>query len=210
MEKDYDRVLDEELIVRLREGEEAITDYIMDKYKNLVRNKAKSMYILGADNEDLIQEGMIGLFKAVRDFDSGRDASFYTFADLCISRQIYTAVKASGRQKHMPLNTYISLYSNMAEQDGDKSGNQVSLVNALSSKDEQNPEELLIDRENVENIERAIERELSAFEKQVLDLYITGMSYSQIAKVLGKDDKSTDNALQRIKGKLRKVLGKDC
>lgn len=206
MERDFDKATDEELILRLREGEAAITDYIMEKYKNLVRSKAKSMYILGADNEDLIQEGMIGLFKAIRDFDSGRDASFYTFADLCISRQIYTAVKASGRQKHMPLNTYISLYSNMAEMEGDKNGNEMSLVNALSAKDEQNPEELLIDRENVEDIERAIETELSVFEKQVLDLYITGMSYSQIAKVLGKDDKSTDNALQRIKGKLRKVL----
>lgn len=210
MYKDYDNISDEGLIFRLREGEESITDYIMDKYKNLVRSKAKSMYILGADNEDLIQEGMIGLFKAIRDFDSGRDASFYTFADLCISRQIYTAVKASGRQKHMPLNTYISLYSNMADEDGEKGGNEVSLVNALSSKDEQNPEELLIDRENVEDIERVIESQLSVFEKQVLDLYITGMSYSQIAKVLGKDEKSTDNALQRIKGKLRKVLGKDC
>lgn len=210
MERDFDKVSDEELILRLREGETAITDYIMEKYKNLVRSKAKSMYILGADNEDLIQEGMIGLFKAIRDFDSGRDASFYTFADLCISRQIYTAVKASGRQKHMPLNTYISLYSNITESEGGKNGNEMSLVNALSSKDEQNPEELLIDRENVEDIERAIETELSVFEKQVLDLYITGMSYSQIAKVLGKDDKSTDNALQRVKGKLRKVLGKDC
>lgn len=210
MYRDYDSVSDEELIVRLRDGEEAITDYIMDKYKNLVRKKAKSMYILGADNEDLIQEGMIGLFKAIRDFDSGRDASFYTFADLCISRQIYTAVKASGRQKHMPLNTYISLYSNMTEEESEKGGNEVSLVNALSSKDEKNPEELFIDKENVEDIERAIESQLSAFEKQVLDLYITGMSYSQIARVLGKDEKSTDNALQRIKGKLRKVLGKDC
>ncbi|MBD5465974.1 MAG: sigma-70 family RNA polymerase sigma factor, partial [Lachnospiraceae bacterium] len=119
MEREFDKTSDEELILRLREGEEAIMDYIMDKYKNLVRSKAKSMYILGADNEDLIQEGMIGLFKAIRDFDSGRDASFYTFADLCISRQIYTAVKASGRQKHMPLNTYISLYSNIAEADKD-------------------------------------------------------------------------------------------
>ncbi len=210
MERDFDKATDEELILRLREGEAAITDFIMEKYKNLVRNKAKSMYILGADNEDLIQEGMIGLFKAIRDFDSGRDASFYTFADLCISRQIYTAVKASGRQKHMPLNTYISLYSNITEAEGDGNGNEMSLVNALSYKDEQNPEELLIDRENVEDIERAIETELSPFEKQVLDLYVTGMSYSQIARVLGKDDKSTDNALQRMKGKLRKVLGKDC
>lgn len=207
MYTDYNNMTDEELIFRLREGEEAIIDYIMDKYKNLVKSKAKSMYILGADNEDLIQEGMIGLFKAIRDFDSGRDASFYTFADLCISRQIYTAVKASGRQKHMPLNTYISLYSNMSDREGENGQNEISLLNAISSKDEQNPEELLIDRENVEDIERVIDSQLSTFEKQVLDLYITGMTYSQIARVLGKDEKSADNALTRIKGKLRKMLG---
>lgn len=111
MYKDYEKCSDEELIMRQRDGEEAVTDYIMDKYKNLVRNKAKSMYILGADREDLIQEGMIGLFKAIRDYDTGRDASFSTFADLCVSRQMYTAVQAAGRQKHAPLNTYISLLS---------------------------------------------------------------------------------------------------
>ena len=107
MGSDYEQYTDEELIVRLRDGEEKITDYIMDKYKNLVKSKAKSMYILGADREDLIQEGMIGLFKAIRDYDIGRDASFFTFADLCVSRQMYTAVQAAGRKKHSPLNTYI-------------------------------------------------------------------------------------------------------
>lgn len=205
MEKKYENVTDEELIMHLREGETQITDYIMNKYKNLVKSKAKSMYILGADNEDLIQEGMIGLFKALRDYDCGRDASFYTFAELCISRQMYTAVKASGRQKHMPLNTYISLYSDMTEQEGKVNG-QLELVNALSGKDERSPEELFIDKENVGIIEQVIQKELSAFEKQVLDLYLTGMSYTQIAKVLGKDDKSTDNALHRLKAKLKKVL----
>ncbi len=205
MEKKYENVTDEELIMHLREGESQITDYIMNKYKNLVKSKAKSMYILGADNEDLIQEGMIGLFKALRDYDCGRDASFYTFAELCISRQMYTAVKASGRQKHMPLNTYISLYSDVTEQEGKVNG-QLELVNALSGKDERSPEELFIDKENVEIIEQVIQKELSAFEKQVLDLYLTGMSYTQIAKVLGKDDKSTDNALHRLKAKLKKVL----
>lgn len=201
----YEQYSDEELILRLRDGEENVTDYIMDKYKNLVKSKAKSMYILGADSEDLIQEGMIGLFKAVRDYDSGRDASFFTFADLCISRQMYTAVQASGRQKHAPLNTYISLYSHVAAKDGGESG-EAELVNTLSSRAELNPEEMVIDRENVENLERTIERELSSFEKQVLDLYLTGMSYVQIAKVLGRDEKSTDNALQRIKGKLRRAI----
>ncbi len=205
MQDSYEQHSDEELILRLRDGEEQITDYIMDKYKNLVKSKAKSMYILGADNDDLIQEGMIGLFKAVRDYDSGRDASFFTFADLCISRQIYTAVQASGRQKHAPLNTYISLYSNFTSQ-GEQGGEEAELLNILSSKAELSPEELVIDKENVENLEKTIERELSSFEKQVMDLYLTGMSYVQIAKVLGRDEKSTDNALQRIKGKLRKAI----
>jgi len=202
----YEGLADEELIDRQRNGERQITDYIMNKYKNLVRNKAKSMYILGADNEDLIQEGMIGLFKAVRDYDPGRDASFYTFADLCISRQMYNAVQASRREKHAPLNTYISLYADMTESEND--GNSTELVNVISSAAETNPELLMIDRENVAAIEAIIEKELSSFEKQVLDLYITGMSYSQIARVLSRDVKSTDNALQRLKAKLRNCLQK--
>lgn len=205
MSSDYEQYTDEELIVRLRDGEKQITDYIMDKYKNLVRNKAKSMYILGADREDLIQEGMIGLFKAIRDYDIGRDASFFTFADLCVSRQMYTAVQAAGRKKHAPLNTYISLYSSFSEKE---EGEEWELVDSIISKAEQSPEDMLIDRENVELIEKTIDKELSSFEKQVLDLYLTGMKYTQIAKVLGKDDKSTDNALQRIKNKLRKLIMK--
>lgn len=206
MDKDYGKCSDEELIVRLRDGEAAITDYIMDKYKNLVRSKAKSMYILGADREDLIQEGMIGLFKAIRDYDTGRDASFFTFADLCVSRQMYTAVQAAGRQKHAPLNTYISLYAKASENGSTGGGEEWELIDSVLSQSERNPEDLLIDRENVEILEKAIEKELSSFENQVLDLYLTGMTYSQIAKVLGRDDKSTDNALQRIKTKLKKAI----
>lgn len=204
MENIYEGLTDEELIDRLRDGESQVTDFIMDKYKNLVRKKAKSMYILGADNDDLIQEGMIGLFKAVRDYDAGRDASFYTFADLCISRQMYNAVQASRREKHAPLNTYISLYADMTESEGD--GNVTELVNMIASEVETNPEQLMIDRENVADIEAIIEKELSGFEKQVLDLYVTGMSYSQIAKVLSRDEKSADNALQRLKAKLRRAV----
>lgn len=206
MDKDYEKCSDEELIVRLRDGESAITDYIMDKYKNLVRSKAKSMYILGADREDLIQEGMIGLFKAIRDYDTGRDASFFTFADLCVSRQMYTAVQAAGRQKHAPLNTYISLYASAFEGEGTDKGEEGELINSVISQSERNPEEVLIDKENLELLEKAIDKELSSFEKQVLDLYLTGMKYSQIARVLGRDDKSTDNALQRIKSKLKKAI----
>lgn len=205
MDKDYRQYSDEELIVRLRDGESGITEYLMNKYKNLVRSKAKSMYILGADNDDLIQEGMIGLFKALRDYDSGRDASFLTFADLCVSRQMYTAVQASRRQKHIPLNTYISLYGSVIT---NYEGEQEELVNVLAARESQSPEEVVIDRENVIWLEKAIEQELSNFEKQVLDLYLTGMGYQQIAKVLGRDDKSTDNALHRIKTKLRKRLSR--
>ena len=206
MKKNYEECSDEELILRLRDGEGAITDYIMDKYKNLVRSKAKSMYILGADRDDLIQEGMIGLFKAVRDYDIGRDASFFTFAELCVSRQMYTAIQAAGRQKHTPLNTYISLYAGSADQDVDGRDGEWELSGSLLSQPERNPEDLLIDRENVERLEKTIEKELSSFEKQVLDLYLTGMKYSQIARVLGRDEKSTDNALQRIKSKLKKAI----
>ncbi len=198
---DFEQASDEELIVRLRDGEKQITDYIMEKYKNLVRSKAGSMYILGADRDDLIQEGMIGLFKAIRDYDSGRDASFFTFAELCISRQMYSAVQAAGRMKHIPLNTYISLYGNGTEHGEEEDG-----ILSILADHGLNPEDFVIDRENVELLEKKMEQELSGFEKQVLDLYITGMSYSQRARVLGRDEKSTDNALQRVKGKIKKMI----
>ena len=203
MDRDYGQYSDDELIIRLRDGEGSITEYLMNKYKNLVRSKAKSMYLLGADNDDLIQEGMIGLFKALRDYDSGRDASFLTFADLCVSRQMYTAVQASRRQKHIPLNTYVSLYGSAGK---DHDGEEEELVNVLAARAGQSPEDMVIDKENVVQLEQTIDRELSSFEKQVLDLYVIGMGYQQIAKVLGRDEKSTDNALQRIKTKLKKVI----
>lgn len=199
----YESCTDEELIHRLRGGEASVMDYICEKYKPLVRDKAKSMFILGGDNEDLIQEGMLGLFKAVRDYDSGRDASFFTFADLCISRQMYTAVQASRRKKHIPLNTYISLYGDNKEA---LEGETTDLTEILAGKLQQDPEALFLDKERVDYLERAIERELSPFEKEVLDLHLTGMSYSQIAKVLGREEKATDNALQRLKGKIKKML----
>ncbi len=204
MEEKYESMTDEELIDSLREGEAPIMDYICNKYKNLVRREAKSMFILGADTEDLIQEGMIGLFKAVRDYDSGRDASFFTFAQLCISRQMYTAVQASKRKKHLPLNTYVSLDSQ--EDGGEQKGQEQPLVELLADRTKLNPEELVLDKERVDYLERAMEKELSEFEKQVLDLYRTGMNYSQIARVLGRDEKATDNALSRAKQKIRGLL----
>lgn len=202
MNEMYSGMSDEELIDRLRQGENGITDYLLDKFKNLVRHNAQSMYILGADNDDLIQEGMIGLFKAIMDYDSGRDASFYTFADLCISRQMYNAVKASQRQKHIPLNTYVSLYARVDKDSGDgqELGETIPYLAGSS------PEEIVIGNEAAKNLESLIQQELSEFENQVLDLHLIGMSYVQIAKVLGRDEKSTDNALSRVKSKVRKLL----
>ncbi|MBO4514729.1 MAG: sigma-70 family RNA polymerase sigma factor [Lachnospiraceae bacterium] len=200
---DYCNCTDEELIDRLRAGETQIAEYLCDKYKNLVRKGARSMFILGGDTEDLIQEGMIGLFKAVRDFDSGRDASFFTFAELCINRQIYTAVQASRRKKHVPLNEAVSLYSQV---DPTGEGEGRFLLEELANDDGQDPEKVVLDRERLEELEKVIEETLSPFEKQVYDLYLTQMSTSNIAKILGKNEKSTDNALQRLKAKLKKVL----
>lgn len=198
---DYEQASDEELLERLRMGEQAIMDYLLEKYKRLVKNKAKSMYILGADREDLIQEGMIGLFKAIRNYDFGRDASFYTFADLCVSRQMYSAIRASNCQKHLSLNTYISL--NSAPPGGEE---DLELADVVTAGEDTNPESLFLDKERVAYLEQRIEEELSDFEKQVLDLYLTGMSYSRIAGVLGRDEKSTDNALQRLKAKIKKLI----
>ena len=203
-EEKFKQASDEEIILMYRDGEEDAAGFLMNKYKNLVRKKAGSMYILGADKEDLIQEGMIGLFKAVRDYDMGRDVNFYTFADLCVSRQMYTAVQASNRQKHLPLNTYISIYSqNMSMEEGTE---EYDLINTLTTPKEANPEELVIEQENMEQMEHAILRELSELEKQVFELHLTGMNYTEIAKVLGRDEKSTDNALQRMKAKIKKII----
>ena len=204
-EEIYRELTDEALIQRLRDGETSVTDFLMNKYKNLVRKKAGTMFILGADKEDLIQEGMIGLFKAVREYDSGRDASFYTFADLCISRQMYSAVQASSRKKHIPLNTYVSIFART--DDKDANGRQLEdVLYDASAKAVSDPEALMIDKENVKRLENTIDSELSAFEKEVLSLYMTGMTYTEIAKVLNREEKATDNALQRTKKKLKKAL----
>ncbi len=201
LENKYAVYSDEELICRLHDGEHEITEYILDKYKNMVKAKAKTMFILGADKEDLIQEGMIGLFKAMRDYDAGRDASFSTFADLCVSRQMYTAVTASGRQKHFPLNNYVSLYA-----DEDESGNSDLIDKSIAMGSESDPESMIIAKEGIEAVEKYIATELSSFEKQTIELYLAGFGYAEIARILGRDEKSTDNALQRAKGKLRKLL----
>lgn len=203
MKEMYKDLSDEELIARYMDGDSAVVDYLMDKYKYLVRIQAGNMFLLGADHEDLLQEGMIGLFKAVRDYDPGRDASFLTFAKLCISRQIFTAVEASNRHKHAPLNSYTSLSAEDSEQYKEARERLIKMT-AIES-----PEEMMIDRENMEQLEEMLREELSPLEKQVLDLYFIGMSTREIAAILGRTEKATDNALQRLKGKLKKVFSKE-
>ncbi len=197
--KEYQGQPDEMLIELLRSGQPELMDYIMEKYKFLVRKRAKAMFLIGGDTDDLIQEGMIGLFKAIRDYQKGKDASFFHFADLCITRQIYHAVEASKRKKHQPLNTYVSLNTGMGEDGG---GAFLDAPGGLGA----DPEQLLIDRENVAAIQEKMKRSLSAMEQQVLGLYLGGMNYRQIAEVTEKEPKAIDNALQRIRGKFAKIL----
>lgn len=199
----YQELTDEELCELIRTGEEDAIAFLLNRYKGMVLKKAQSMYILGGDRDDLIQEGMIGLVKTIRDYDSGRDASFYTFADLCVSRQMYSAVQADGRKKHYFLNHAIS-FESMTETDQGEEG--LTLEERLPGTKQQNPEDIVIDQENVRRIEELIQTELSGLEQEVLDLYLTGMTTSRIAAVLGRPEKSTDNALQRVKSKLKKAL----
>lgn len=201
--KKYETMADEQLIRRLREGESPIADFIVDKYKFLVRKKAKEMFLLGGENDDLIQEGMIGLFKAVRDFDLNQEMSFASFADLCVSRQMYTAIKLSQRQKHIPLNSYVSLYAT-GEQDSDEK--QTPLIEQLQNVKDNNPEDLFLDKEYFHAIEEKLRERLSEFESRVLHLHLMGEDYHSIAKLLDKSPKSIDNALQRIKQKVFDIL----
>ncbi len=201
----YDGLTDEEIISRIQNGDQPAIDYLLEKYKYLVRNKAKALYLIGGDKDDLIQEGMIGLYKAIRDYQSGRESSFFSFADLCVSRQIYSAIKASNRKKNIPLNTYISLDS-PAYSEGNDSEEKEPLVDIINQKYILNPEELVIDKENTSMIEYELVRRLSDLEKRVLSLYMQDLKYVQIAEVLGKEPKTIDNALTRIKTKLNQVL----
>ena len=191
----YSKYSDEELIQRLRAGETGIADYLIEKYKYLVRRKARAMFLIGGDTDDLIQEGMIGLFKAVRDYHPGKEASFVTFAQMCIDRQIYSAVQSSNRQKHRPLNTYISL-------------SQEDEESPLAQAWVETPEEIIIDRENTRALEDEIKSALSPMENTVLNYYLEGKSYADIGMLMDKNPKSVDNALRRIRTKIRNYLEK--
>ena len=192
----FDNISDEELIARLRDGETIIEDYLMEKYKGLVRQKARAMFLIGGDTDDLIQEGMIGLFKAVRDFQPGREATFATFARMCIDRQIYSAIQNSNRQKHLPLNSYVSL-------------NQEDESSPIWELSVENPEEIIIDQETTRDLQQKISDYLSPMENKVLDLYLKGEGYVEIGRILGKSPKSIDNALQRIRAKIREVISQN-
>ena len=199
----FDGVSDEELIARLRAGETAIEDYLMEKYKGLVRQKARAMFLIGGDTDDLIQEGMIGLIKAVRDFDVTQKTSFSSFAELCVSRQMYSAIEASNRKKHLPLNSYVSLYED-SEQVGE--GRSLPLIDTIESSKENDPEVLYFGKEYTEAFAEQLKELLSPLENHVLYLHLMGTDYRTIAELLGKSPKSVDNALQRIKTKAQKIL----
>ena len=199
----YDRMTDEQLLCDYKKGNQEIIDYLMVKYKSMVRKKARAMYLLGGENEDLIQEGMIGLIKAVRDFDLTQKTSFSSFAELCVSRQMYSAIEASNRKKHLPLNSYVSLYED-SEQVGE--GRSLPLIDTIESSKENDPEVLYFGKEYTEAFAEQLKELLSPLENHVLYLHLMGTDYRTIAELLGKSPKSVDNALQRIKTKAQKIL----
>ena len=199
--QDYDSMTDEQ-VVRLAQGTDSqALEYLLNKYKNFVRTKARSYFLIGADHEDIVQEGMIGLYKAIRDYRAEKLSSFRAFAELCVTRQIITAIKTATRQKHIPLNSYISLNKPIYEEDSDR-----TLLDVITEEGVSNPEEMIIDREDLSLIEGRIGQMLSGLEKDVLVRYMEGKSYVEIADEMGRHVKSIDNALQRIKRKLLKYL----
>jgi RNA polymerase sporulation-specific sigma factor len=192
---------DEQVVVLAQETDSPALEYLLNKYKNFVRTKARSYFLIGADHEDIVQEGMIGLYKAIRDYKAERLSSFRAFAELCVTRQIITAIKTATRQKHIPLNSYISLNKPIYEEDSDR-----TLLDVITEEGMSNPEEMIIDREDLSVIEGKIGQMLSDLEKEVLVRYMEGKSYVEIADEMHRHVKSIDNALQRIKRKLLKYL----
>lgn len=199
----YHLMVDEDVVEFAREGDDAALEYLINKYKNFVRAKARSYFLIGADREDIIQEGMIGLYKAIRDFRMDKLSSFRAFAELCITRQIITAIKTATRQKHIPLNSYVSLNKPIYDEDSDR-----TLLDVISGTRITDPEELIISREEFYDIEEKMGEILSSLEWKVLMSYLEGKSYQEIAEDLKRHVKSIDNALQRVKRKLERYLEK--
>lgn len=201
MENRYDVLTDEEIVNDARDGNVDALEYLIHKYRNFVRAKARSYFLIGADREDIIQEGMIGLYKAIRDFRNDKLASFRAFAELCITRQIITAIKTATRQKHIPLNSYVSLNKPIYEEESDR-----TLMDVISTVRVSDPEEIIINREEFGDIEEKMGEILSDLEWKVLMSYLDGRSYQEIAVELKRHVKSIDNALQRVKRKLERYL----
>ena len=195
---------DEELALLAQQGDDAALEYLLNKYKNIVRSKARSYFLIGADHEDIVQEGMIGLYKAIRDFKPEKLSSFRAFAELCITRQIITAIKTATRQKHIPLNSYVSLNKPIYDDESDR-----TLLDVITEGRVANPEDMLISQEDVGLIEDKIGQMLSSLEREVLSAYLDGKSYQEIAQELDRHVKSIDNALQRVKRKLEKFLAEN-
>lgn len=195
---------DEELTLLAQQGDDAALEYLLNKYKNFVRSKARSYFLIGADHEDIVQEGMIGLYKAIRDFKPEKLSSFRAFAELCITRQIITAIKTATRQKHIPLNSYVSLNKPIYDDESDR-----TLLDVITEGRVANPEDMLISQEDVGLIEDKIGQMLSSLEREVLSAYLDGKSYQEIAQELDRHVKSIDNALQRVKRKLEKFLAEN-
>ena len=193
----YADMADEALLTAIHAGDARAEEALYERYKPVVRSRARTYFLMGADREDLIQEGMIGLYKAVCDFDAARQTSFRAFAELCITRQIISAIKSATRKKHMPLNTYVSLNRTVYDDDSDR-----TLIDVLESAHVSDPEAMYIGRENYEAMADSIRRSLTRLEKQALGLYLTGMSYQQIAETMARSVKCVDNAIQRVKRKL--------
>lgn len=202
-EKDicYNQMLDEEVVLIAKKGDTRSQEYLIKKYENFVKAKSKSYFLIGADREDIYQEGMIGLYKAIRDFRPDKLSSFKAFAELCITRQIITAIKTATRQKHIPLNTYVSLNKPIYDEESDR-----TLLDILSESKITDPEELVVSREELVHIQSEIGETLSDLEMEVLMSYLDGKSYQEIACDLDRQAKSIDNALQRVKRKLEKCL----
>lgn len=199
--ENLEHLTDEELVSLAKNGDTMALEYLISKYKNFVRSKARTYFLIGADREDIIQEGMIGLYKAIRDYRYDRQASFRAFAEICVTRQIITAIKTATRQKHMPLNSYVSLNKPVYEEESER-----TLSDVLTQGKAGNPEELFIDQEDYLDIESTMQRILSPLEQEVVNLYLEGKSYIEIAQHLNRQVKSVDNALQRVKRKLEQYL----
>ena len=197
----YEQLSDDEVALLAQGGDGQALVYLLDKYKNFVRARARNYFLIGADHEDIVQEGMIGLYKAIRDYRTDKQASFRAFAELCITRQIITAIKTATRQKHIPLNSYVSLNKPLYDEESDR-----TLLDVCAEGHSSNPEELIISQEDLRGIHQRIDEVLSDLEQEVLAAYLDGKSYQEIADMLGRHVKSIDNALQRVKRKLVKFM----